>query len=404
VKLPSIGGGRVVRILALVVIGVLVIAGVTALVTSGGEKQMTAMFPRTVSVYEGSDVRVLGVKMGTVDTVEPAGTSVKVTMTYDEKVKIPDDVKAAIIAPSVVGDRYVQLTPVYKGGEVLGNNATLGLDRTAVPIELDQIYENISELTYALGPEGANEDGSLTRLIRSTARNFGGQGEQFNQTIRDLSQFTTTLDNRKEDLFSTVRQVEVFVGALEENDRTVRDFNDSLQGAASLLEEERDDLAAALRNLGIAMTAVRGFVNDNEEALSSNIKGLVEVTDVLVKRRSELAESLQVAPGALTNLYHTYNTSNGTLDVRTNFGYNVEKLTTDPLGVVCDLIALSPSACESLAGPLAGGGDGPSLSAPRAPAGQGRLGDLDRRQPAPRAAVEVEPIDTTLGGILGETR
>ena len=76
--------------------------------------------------------------------------------------------------------------------------------------------------------------GSLTRLLRSTARNFSGQGEQFNDTIRDLSQFTTTLDNRKEDLFGTAREIEVFVRALAENDQTVRRFNDSLQGAADL--------------------------------------------------------------------------------------------------------------------------------------------------------------------------
>ena len=392
-KLPSIGGGRVARILAIVVIGVLVIAGATALLTSGGEKQMTAMFPRTVSVYEGSEVRVLGVKMGTVDTVEPAGTSVKVTISYDEKVKIPQDVKAAIIAPSVVGDRYVQLTPVYKGGEVLGNNATLGLDRTAVPIELDQIYENISEITSALGPDGANKDGSLTRLIQSTARNFGGQGEQFNQTIRDLSQFTSTLDNRKEDLFSTVREIEVFVRALEQNDQTVRDFNDSLQGAANLLEEERDDLAAALRNLGIAMTAVRGFVNDNDEALSSNIKGLVEVTDVFVKRRSELAETLQVAPGALNNLFQTGNPSTGTLDTRTNFSYNEKKLQEDPLGFICDLTGTD---CEGLEGAL--GGD---PTANRAPVGTRAPARTDREADKVRV---VEPIDTTLAGILGEAR
>lgn len=403
-NLPKIGGGRLTRILAIVVLGVLVITGVTALASSGGEKQLTAMFPRTVSVYEGSDVRVLGVKMGTVDTVEPAGTSVKVTMTYDEEVKVPADVKAAIIAPSVVGDRYVQLTPVYKGGEALEDNATLGLDRTAVPLELDEIYANISEITEALGPEGANKDGSLTRLLQSTARNFGGQGEQFNQTIRDLSQFTTTLDNRKEDIFGTVREVEVFVRALEENDQTVRDFNDSLQGAASLLEEERDDLAAALRNLGIAMTAVRGFVNDNEAALSRNIKGLVQVTDVFVKRRSELAETLQVAPGALSNLFHTYNTSAGTLDTRTNFSYNEQKLLNDPLGVVCDLVGLSPDACDGLIAPPGGGGTEPGITAPRAPVGEGRRDVIGRQRPASRAVVEVEPIDTTLAGILGEER
>ena len=392
-RLPQMSG--LAKFLPFVVIAALVVAAAVTLLGGSDQKQMTAMFPRTVSVYEGSDVRVLGVKVGTVDTVEPAGTSVKVSMSYDEKVKVPADVKAAIIAPSVVGDRYVQLTPVWEGGAQLEDGASLGLDRTAVPLELDQIYQNLSDIAEALGPDGANKSGSLTRLLQSTARNFSGQGEQFNDTIRDLSQFTTTLDNRKEDLFGTAREIEVFVKALAENDQTVRRFNDSLQGAADLLEDERDDLAAALRNLGTAMTAVRGFVNDNDEALSRNVKGLVKVTDVLVKRRAELDETLSAAPVALTNLFHTYNPSTGTLDTRSNFSYNEQQLMENPADVLCELIgAADPedTACNQLQDALG-----------RAPGGA--AGIAEPSGGAPRDGVHVvEPIDTTLAGILGEGR
>ncbi len=396
-RLPQLNG--LAKIIPLVVVAVLVIAGAATVLKGDDTKTVTAMFPRTVSVYEGSDVRVLGVQVGTVDTVEPAGTSVKVTMTYENTVKVPKDVKAAIIAPSVVGDRYVQLTPVYEGGAQLEDGATLGLDRTAVPLELDQIYQNLNDIAEALGPDGANKSGSLTRLLRSTAKNFSGQGKQFNQTITDLSQFTTTLDNRKEDLFGTAREIEVFVGALAENDTTVRRFNDSLQGAADLLEGEREDLAAALRNLGTAMTAVRGFVNDNEEALSRNIKGLVKVTRLLVKRRGELDETLSAAPVALANLFHTYNPSTGTLDTRTNFSYNIGRFEEDPLGALCDLVGQPGApACDQLEGGLGRAGAGAAGQADAGP----RVGQSGRG--ADDGVVEVEHIDTSLAGILGVER
>src|SRR4051812_48154651 len=70
---------------------------------------LTAHFPRTISVYEGSEVRGLGAPIGTVDSVTPAGTDVVVTMSYDADIKIPADARAAIVAPSIVGDRFVQL-------------------------------------------------------------------------------------------------------------------------------------------------------------------------------------------------------------------------------------------------------------------------------------------------------
>ncbi len=66
------------------IIVALLVAGAWTFLLGGKEtKTLTAHFPRTVSIYEGSDVRVLGVPIGTVDTVTPSGTDVVVTMSYD---------------------------------------------------------------------------------------------------------------------------------------------------------------------------------------------------------------------------------------------------------------------------------------------------------------------------------
>ena len=87
------------------------------------------------------------------------------------------------------------------------------------------------------------------------------------------------------------------------------------------------------------MKAVEGFVKENRGALSRNIKGLNRVSKVLVKQRAALDEILQVAPTALSNLFHTYNPATGTLDTRTNVGENLANLTTDPVGAVCSILA-----------------------------------------------------------------
>ncbi len=243
------------RVLSLVVVAAVVLAAVLLAVPRQDKKYLTASFPRTVSLYEGSDVRILGVPVGAVESVTPTGTDVTVKMWYDAKYKIPADAEAVIITPSIVGDRFVQLTPVYEGGEQLADGATLSTKSTSTPLELDEIYQSIDDLTVALGPKGANKEGALTRLLDTTARNFAGQGAQFNKTLQDLGKLTGTLDNNKDELFGTARQLQRFVSVLAENDQTVRDFNQSLAQAADLLEGERDDLAGALRNLGTAMQA-----------------------------------------------------------------------------------------------------------------------------------------------------
>ena len=203
-------------------------------------------------------------------------------------------------------------------------------DRTAVPLELDQIYSSIDDLTVALGPTGANKEGALTDLLETTAANFGGQGATFNQTIKDFSRLSATLDNNKEELFGSARKLEGFIGTLATNDETVRQFNDSLAEVSTMLSGEREELSAALSNLATALGQVSTFVKENRDVLGRNIKGLNRVSKVLVKRRAELDQILDSAPLALNNLALTYNPEAGTLDTNANIGELVNQVTGDP--------------------------------------------------------------------------
>jgi phospholipid/cholesterol/gamma-HCH transport system substrate-binding protein len=373
----------------------LVVAVVAALLVvfwpGSDKKYVTASFPRTVSLYEGSEVKILGVAVGKVETVEPTGTNVTVKFYYEGDQKVPADAKAAVISPSIVGDRFIQLTPAYSGGEQLENNAKLGEDRTATPLELDEIFGSINDLTKALGPDGANKPvengvGPLTRLLDSTARNFGGQGAQFNTTLKNLGALTKTLADNKDELFGTLAQVEEFTKTLADNDGTVRRFNDSLAGGADLLADERQELAAVLKNLSIAMVQVRGFVKDNRGALTRNIAGLNRVSKVLVKRRTQLDQTLRYAPAALNNLYLAGNQKQGTLDTRNNANQFGSFLEENPTEALCSLIGAA-AECTNFDSALAPPRPGPVSG-----------GDVAAKPRVP------EPIDRSLGGLVEVTQ
>lgn len=392
--------GKISPLLGILLAVALVAALLVAFWPGAQMKTVTADFPRTVALYEGSDVKILGVAVGTVDKVTPSGTTVRVELSYDAKQKLPDDVKAVVISPSVVGDRFVQMTPAYDGGPVLADRAKLGVDRTAMPLELDQIFGSINDLNIALGPDGANKPdssgvGPLTRLLDTTARNFGGQGVQFNKTLKDLGAFTKTLADNKDELFGTLAQVGDFTKTLARNDDTVRRFNDSLAGGAELLAGERQDLAAVLRNLSVAMREVRGFIKDNRGSLTRNISGLNRISKTLAKRRAELDEILRVAPAALNNLYLAGNARQGTLDTRANVGKSVGELESDPAAVLCSLVgkgsnkADAQQACNAITA---------GLKPPKAP---GRAPFAAQAATKPRVP---EPVDTSLGGLLEVSR
>ena len=335
----------------LVVLGFVVAAAVSVL---GGDttKTVVAHFPRAISVYEGSDVRVLGVPVGTVTRVEPTGTDVTVTMTYDGEVRLPADARAVIIAPSVVGDRYVQLTPAYSGtGDVLTDGAELSVEQTAEPLELDQIYDSLDRLNVALGPRGANRTGALSDLLSVTADNFGGQGATFRQTIEDFSRLSATLSDNKEELFGSVEALGGFMETLADNDQTVRQFNQSLADVSTMLEGEREELVAATRNLSVALTSVKEFVEDNKDSLTRNISGLNRVSKVLVRQREALDEILHTAPAALNNLALTYNPQAGTLDTRANLGEAINQIKYDPAALLCGFVGQverSGQVCDTI--------------------------------------------------------
>ena len=326
-------------------------AGVWMFTGDDGTKKLVAHFPRTIAVYEGSDVRVLGVPIGTIDKVTPSGTDVVVEMSYDEKVDLPENAEAVIIAPSIVGDRYIQITPAYSGGETLADGATLATDNTSVPLELDQIYSSLNDLNVALGPNGANKSGALTDLLEVTADNFSGQGEAFHQTISDFSQLSQTLEDNKEELFGSAAQLEEFIFTLAQNDSTVRAFNESLSNVSTMLNGEKEELASALKNLSVALGEVTTFVKDNKASLSRNIKGINRVAKVLVKQRAALEETLVNAPVALNNLALTYNPQAGTLDTNANLGSIVGNIESNPALVLCTFVEPndpSGALCDSI--------------------------------------------------------
>jgi phospholipid/cholesterol/gamma-HCH transport system substrate-binding protein len=324
---------RRIRVLAAVLALGLAAALLVVLWPSPATVHVTAYFSRTVGLYPGSDVRVLGVKVGSVTGVTPQGGQVKVELEYGAGYKVPAGAQAAIITSSVVSDRYVQLLPVYRGGPVLAGGAVIPLSRTAVPVELDSTLDSLNTLSVALGPQGANSDGALSRLLGVTADNLNGQGEALHQTVRDLSQAAGTLSDNRQNLFGTVSNLQIFTAKLAADDGQVRAFETNLADVSAQLAAERQDLAAALKNLASALGDVSVFVHDNKAEITSDVKGLNDIAGVLAKERAALAEFLDVAPAALGNLADAYNPSSGTLDVRMN-----AQQTQDPALFLCSLL------------------------------------------------------------------
>ena len=317
----------------------LILLTATFFVFHGGTESRTvrAHFVRAVSIYPGSDVRVMGVKVGTVKAVVPEGDTIRVDMEYDAGYKVPATAKAAIVTPTLVADRYVQLAPAYTKGAVMKTGADIPIQDTGNPVELDRIYKSLATLTEALGPNGVNKDGTLDKVLRAGSKALKGRGDLANETIVNLAAATKTFGDNADPLFTSVRQIAQFTNTLAENDQVVNAFMTDLAGVSTQLSGERVEINGALRQLARALSTVRSFVHDNKALLRKDIENLTGVVGSLAKEKDALAVVLEKGPLGAGNLALAYDVPSGSIGSRVQLG----PLASDFDGFLCGVVSNS---------------------------------------------------------------
>jgi virulence factor Mce-like protein len=319
-RLPSPNRDRRVRVLEAMILIFVLLVGIALfpLLGDGPGRRITAYFGTAIGVYPGSDVRVLGVKVGSINAIEPLGTRVRVDMTVDRDVDVPAGVRAVVIAPNLVSDRYVQLDPAYGGGPKLPAGAAIDVDRTATPLELDQLYDAVRRFADDLGPDGLNAQGALSDVISVGAANLGGNGKALNTTIADLGKASQTLADSSGDLYATVTNLNAFSKMLKENESQIRLAENQFAEVTEFLAADGDEIAAALEYLARALREVKLFIADNRAGLKDNVDKLARITGVLVEQRASLAEILDTAPLVVQNALNAYDPKTRSLMSRGN--------------------------------------------------------------------------------------
>jgi phospholipid/cholesterol/gamma-HCH transport system substrate-binding protein len=301
---------------ALAGIVVLVAAGLIAARLTEHGRTITAYFPETIGIYAGSDVRILGVKVGAVDSTQPAGPDVRVVTTIDSNVPVPAGARAVVVVDSIVADRYIQLTPAYTSGPELASGAVIPLSRTVVPVEVDQIYSGLTQFFNELGPAGVNKHGALSQAIRTGANVMDGNGASMSQMLTQFSALNKLMGDSAGNFFGTIAHLHTFSGMLASDDANVRAAETELASVTSYFAADRQNLQAAIGDLATALQRVQGFVADNRGLIKVNVDKLAAITDLLTQERSSLAETLDDAPLALDNLLNAYDGTTRTLDGR----------------------------------------------------------------------------------------
>jgi phospholipid/cholesterol/gamma-HCH transport system substrate-binding protein len=219
-----------------------------------------------------------------------------------------------------------------------------------VPLEFDEIFKNLDKLDKALGPEGANKNGALSRLVDVSAANLDGNGAELNAALKQFSQMISTLSGSRGDLFGTVRNLQQFTTMLAQNDGGIRALNANLAKVGTQLAGERQDLGRALANLSQALKLVSTFVGDNRTVLTTDIKKAAGVTNVLSREKEALEQIIDTSPYALINLSLAYDSKAHTLDTLSAGSQPFTANPVAPNGILCQLL---PATCAKSGTPAA---------------------------------------------------
>jgi len=301
---------RVIRGVLGTALAVLLVAAVTVVATpwwkSASRNSFVAYFANTNGLYVGDEVRVLGVAVGTVDRIEPQPAAAKVTFSVDRDVSLPADVQAAILSPSLVSARAVQLVPAYTGGATLAAGGVIPQSRTAVPVEWDDFRGQLEKLTDSLQPTTPGGPSPVGEFINTAAANLRGQGDTARDTVLKLSQAASALGDHSSDIFSTVRNLQLLVSALSSSADLLGAFNDNLAQVSTVLSNTPGEIAYATQGLDAAVHDLRGFVADNREGIGTTVDHLASITTALNDRQGDVKQVLHIAPTVFQNFMNIY--------------------------------------------------------------------------------------------------
>lgn len=298
-------------------------------------KTITAFFTTAAATYPGDDVRVSGFKVGSVVAIHPEGTQAKMTLHVARDVRIPADAKAVIVVQNLVAARYVQLTPSYRSsGPTMRDGAVIPVERTAVPVEWDEVKTQLMRLATDLGPSSRVATPSVARFIDSAADALEGNGDKLRQTLAQLSGVGRVLADGSANIVDIIRNLQTFVTALRDSNTQIVQFQDRFATLTSVVNESRSDLDAALNNLSVAVGEVKRFIAGTRDKTSEQIARLADVTQNLVEHRMDIENILHVAPNAFANFYNIYNPDTGLSN-----GSFALSMFANPVHLVCSIIA-----------------------------------------------------------------
>lgn len=232
----------------------------------------------------GDEVRVAGLKVGSVNNIALEDEHVLVTFTVDDDIRLGDKTGVDIKTESLLGKRGLRVRPAGSGD--IGKNGRIPLAHTTTPYAL----------TDALGELATTVDEIDTDVVTDALNSFSDNLEDTPEELRDalngITRLSKSISERDESLRQLFARADGVTGVLSERSDQLNALVLDANTLFSQLDERKQMLNQLIINIGAVSTQLTGFVQDNEAQMQPTLDELDKVMQVMVKNRDNISESL----------------------------------------------------------------------------------------------------------------
>jgi phospholipid/cholesterol/gamma-HCH transport system substrate-binding protein len=277
----------VVGAISLAVMALLILAAFRAsdLPLIGGGDTYYAEFTEAGGLQVNDEVRIAGVRVGKVESVELDGDKVKVGFKVKTDSKFGEDTHAAIRVKTLLGAMYLSLEPAGSGE--LDEDKTIPVERTSSPFDVVDAFSGLAETSDDIDTDQlAQSLTTLADLTRNTPEEFRGalkgvsalsetiasRDDEINSLLSNLERVSTVLDERDEDIVDLMRDSDVLFRALVGRREAIHNLLVSTASLSkeltALVTQSRADLKPALAHL----ENVVQVLNKNEDNIDNGLR------------------------------------------------------------------------------------------------------------------------------------
>jgi phospholipid/cholesterol/gamma-HCH transport system substrate-binding protein len=263
----------------------------------GGEKTYKAVFSTVSGLSGGNFVRIAGVEVGKVKhiTINNDGNAV-VEFAIDESVVLTDGSQAYVRYDNPIGGRFLELADGAGDGKRLPPGATIPLDRTRPPLDLDAVIGGFRPLLRALSPDQVNT------LSGELIQAFQGQGATINSLLSQTAAFTNTIADRDTLIGDVIGNLNVVLGTLGGQSGQLASTVDSLSKLIGALAARKTDIANSIAYSNAAAATVADLLVQARPAIHNTVVQTDRAAGLAMADHDYLDDLLNTLPDAYQKL------------------------------------------------------------------------------------------------------